>query len=284
MNTGFPNKIAISRTDSIGDVVVTLPLCGYIKTHFPETKIVFVGKEYTRAVIESCQYVDEFYNFDTREAQTLQVDAIVFAFPDKTAMKWAKSIHIPIRVATANRLHSWIYANKRVFFSRKQSPLHESQLNFFLLRFFDSNIKIPEIETLSNLQTLLPTHKSPISINPNKHSVIFHMLSKGSAKNWSMQKFEELAEVLDPKKFDIYLTGTENEGSIIRKTFPRLAHVHDITGKLSLHELIAFISSCQLIVAASTGPLHIAAGTGVHAVGLYPCEKPMHAGRWAPLG
>jgi ADP-heptose:LPS heptosyltransferase len=63
-----------------------------------------------------------------------------------------------------------------------------------------------------------------------------------------------------------------------------LAHVHDITGKLSLHELIAFISSCQLIVAASTGPLHIAAGTGVHAVGLYPCEKPMHAGRWAPLG
>jgi ADP-heptose:LPS heptosyltransferase len=37
-------------------------------------------------------------------------------------------------------------------------------------------------------------------------------------------------------------------------------------------------------VAGSTGPLHLAAALGRHALGLYPPIKPMHPGRWAPVG
>ncbi|MFC7667381.1 glycosyltransferase family 9 protein [Hymenobacter humi] len=38
------------------------------------------------------------------------------------------------------------------------------------------------------------------------------------------------------------------------------------------------------LVAGSTGPLHLAAALGRHALGLYPPIRPMHPGRWAPLG
>ena len=40
----IPNSIIISRTDNLGDVMLTLPLCGYIKSIAPETKIYFLGK------------------------------------------------------------------------------------------------------------------------------------------------------------------------------------------------------------------------------------------------
>ena len=59
-----PSHILISRTDSIGDVVLTLPVAKFLKDRFPETKISFLGKAYTRPVIEACIYVDEFVNAD----------------------------------------------------------------------------------------------------------------------------------------------------------------------------------------------------------------------------
>ena len=44
--------IAISRTDSIGDVVLTLPICVWLKKHFPEIKIIFIGSTYTLPIIK----------------------------------------------------------------------------------------------------------------------------------------------------------------------------------------------------------------------------------------
>jgi len=44
--------IAISRTDSIGDVVLTLPAPVWLKKKFPAIKIIFFGSTYTKPVIE----------------------------------------------------------------------------------------------------------------------------------------------------------------------------------------------------------------------------------------
>jgi ADP-heptose:LPS heptosyltransferase len=60
--------------------------------------------------------------------------------------------------------------------------------------------------------------------------------------------------------------------------------VTDLTGRFSLDEFIAFLSGIDAIVAASTGPLHIAAALGTQAIGIYPPIRPMHPGRWAPIG
>ena len=60
--------------------------------------------------------------------------------------------------------------------------------------------------------------------------------------------------------------------------------VTDITGMMPLAQFIAFINKADGLVAASTGPLHIAAALGKVAVGLYAPMRPIHPGRWAPLG
>ena len=58
----------------------------------------------------------------------------------------------------------------------------------------------------------------------------------------------------------------------------------DMTGRLSLTELLVFINSCDGLVAASTGPLHIAAALGKRAIGIYAPIRPIFPQRWAPLG
>jgi ADP-heptose:LPS heptosyltransferase len=47
-----PKKIVISRTDSIGDVVLTLPLAGILKEKYPKAKIIFLGNTYTKPIIK----------------------------------------------------------------------------------------------------------------------------------------------------------------------------------------------------------------------------------------
>src|SRR5690606_2298899 len=78
--------------------------------------------------------------------------------------------------------------------------------------------------------------------------------------------------------------GTEKEGSLFRHLLPQQQNIIDLTGKLSLSELVSFIGSCDLLVAASTGPLHLAGLTGIHTVGLFTDLRPIHPGRWKPLG
>ena len=78
----------------------------------------------------------------------------------------------------------------------------------------------------------------------------------------------------------VFIMDLEDEGKLLKKHL----EITDLTGKLSLEELVNFISYCDGLVSASTGPLHIAAALGKHALGLYSPMRPIHPERWAPIG
>ncbi len=54
----------VSRTDAIGDVVLTLPVAGQLKQLFPGSRVVLIGRTYTAPVAASCPWVDDFLNLD----------------------------------------------------------------------------------------------------------------------------------------------------------------------------------------------------------------------------
>ena len=56
--------IILSRTDNIGDVVLTLPMAVLLKKKWPGCKISLLGKSYTQSIAEHCTYVDNFLNYD----------------------------------------------------------------------------------------------------------------------------------------------------------------------------------------------------------------------------
>lgn len=65
-----PRHIIISRTDSIGDVVLTFPLLGLIKQKYPDIKITFLGQNYTRPVIMACKHVDFFLDWNEMQGHS----------------------------------------------------------------------------------------------------------------------------------------------------------------------------------------------------------------------
>lgn len=282
-------RIILSRTDSIGDVVLSLPLAGFLKQELGY-EIIFIGREYTKPILECSKNIDWVVTKEqVLEKPTLlrdfKAEAILFLFPDIKIAKIAYQIKIPQRIGTAHRLFHWLYLNKKVFFSRKRSNLHESQLNFFLLKGLGMSF-IPSLSQIPQWYGLRPPKIFPkIPLDKNKIHFIIHPKSKGSAREWPLENYKKLVELLP--KITFYVTGTESEGQFIRKNLPKLmekANVKDLTGKLSLTEFIGFIYQVDGLVAASTGPLHIAAALGKIALGLFTPLPPIYPQRWAPLG
>jgi len=278
-------SIIISRTDNLGDVVLTLPLCGILKAIYPKIKISFIGKAYTKPLILLSKHVDEF--LDRQDIilgkAILQADAIAFIFPDESMALAAKKAGIKTRIGTSHRFFHWFTCNKLVSFTRKNSDLHESQLNLKLLKPLGINTDFA-LDSIGQYYGIEPLVRS---IKNKKVKLIFHPKSKGSAREWPLQHYFQLACKLDKGKYDIYVTGTEAEGNKIESEMPNFfqnSGAIDMTGKFSLHDLIAFIAQSDALIACSTGPLHIAAALGKNAIGFYPSIKPMHAGRWQPIG
>ena len=285
-------KIIISRTDNLGDVILTLPIAGYLKSVYPDSKIYFIGKKYTQSVINHCIHVDQFLDReevlrDESILSSINADSILFIYPDRKLAKAAKKFNIPKRVATAHRVFNWFYCNQLVDFSRLHSELHESQLNFKLLRPFrlNSNPSLNEIALYYGIKST-PNDFSYL-IDKDKFNLIVHPKSKGSAREWGLENFSELIKKLPKEVFTIFITGLKEEESQIKNESPEfleLEGVKNVMGKFSLEEMTAFISQADGIIASSTGVLHLAASLDKFALGLYPPLKPIHPGRWAPVG
>ena len=289
----IPSNIIISRTDSIGDMVLALPAAKILKNNFPGIQVAFMGKQYVRAVVEACEYADAFIDVEDFLAKEISInnkkpDAIIHFLTNKPNAVRAANLAIPLRIGTSTRFYHWYTCNKFAWVSRKNSPLHEAQLNLQLLsplgiKNVFSYQDISESYGLTKFEKLLPQYSSLIS--NNKYNIIIHPRSQGNAREWPMQHFIKLIELLDINYYNIFISGTAGEKKSIEPLLNAAGErVTDLTGKINLAQFISFIAHCNGVVTNSTGPLHLAAALGKNALGIYPPLHPKHAGRWGPIG
>ncbi len=289
-------RVIVSRTDRIGDVVLTLPLCALLRQR--GHRVLFLGRGYTRPVLEASPHVDEVLDWDAVDGAPMATqaawlaaagaDAIVHAFPRRQIARAAKRAAIGIRIGTSHRLYHWTTCNALEAFSRRRSPLHEAQLNVRLARRLVGR-EVVSLAELAPLTRLEPRVALPAELEArlarDRLVVVLHPRSRGSAREWPLDRWRALVDALPADRVQVMISGSAEEG---RELAPWLAalprDVVDLTGRLDLAQLIALLARADGLVAASTGPLHVAAGVGTHALGLFSPTVPVHPGRWAPLG
>lgn len=288
-------KVIISRTDSIGDVMLTLPICAWIKANFKEVQLIFLGKGYTRPIVESYAAVDQFLDWAEIEKApsmeqlstftSLKADVIVHVFPERKIAALAKKAKIKYRIGTSHRTFHLLTCTHRLNFTRKKSDLHEAQLNHELLRPFGLT-ELPSLEEIIKTVAHFKPNKVelPTEFKTLKNYIILHPKSQGSAKEWPVENYSALSEKLNEVGKTVVYTGTENEGKLFRDVVVFNDNSIDSTGQLTLNQLMTLIEGADGLVACSTGPLHIAGYLGVRTVGLYSPKRPIHPGRWKALG
>jgi heptosyltransferase-3 len=274
-------------------------MCVWLKDHFIDAELIYLGKGYTRPVVSCFSVIDRFIDWVEIQAlpnaakiafiRDLKADMIIHVFPNKEIASIAKKAQIPVRIGTSHRSFHLLTCNQRVRFSRKNSDLHEAQLNYELLR----PLGLKQIPSLQEITEMLHAFRIPNVPLPDalntcldhiEKTVILHPKSQGSAVEWPISSYVSLANKLTHKGYTVFFTGTENEGLMFRNELPNHPSIIDVSGKMDLSQLIVFISRCKNLVACSTGPLHIAGFCGIRTVGIFSPRSPIHPGRWAALG
>jgi heptosyltransferase III len=292
-----PLRVLVSRTDRIGDVVLTLPLCGLLKARLG-AHVAFLGRDYTRDVVAASDAVDEWVAWDDalapRAARDLlastRADVVLHVRPNATVARAARGAGIPLRVGTSRRLFHWLYCNRLESLGRRGSPLHEAQLNVALARSLldaaDVALSPAALAPYGALRARVPLSDAlrPL-VGDGRFSLVVHPRSGGSATEWPLDHWSALVRALPASRFRVLVTGTATEGRALAPWLAaQPAHVHDVTGRTDVAELLALLAAADGFVAASTGPLHLAAALGTRTLGLFSPRRPIHPGRWAPIG
>jgi heptosyltransferase-3 len=285
-------RILISRTDAIGDMVLCLPMAGFLKQQSDYT-IHILAQNFVRDIVLASPFVDEFISWDelnslTVAEATLQLerekyDVFILVYPVLKPLQLAKWAKIPIRIATSHRWYSWCYATHLAYFSRKKCESHEAILNLKLLKLFSTTPEKAEaLIPFSRLQMDRGGKQYPL-FDSDRFNLIIHPGSAGSGQEWPLEYYCRLIESLPKSQFKVFITGSAQEAKLYSDYLSkRTPQAILLLGQTDLSELMHLIATADGLIASSTGPVHLAAALGIHTLGLYPTVRQVT--RWKPIG
>ena len=163
-----PKNILVVRNDSIGDVVLSLPLAGLIKKQYPDCKVTFLLRNYTKDIVNDHPYIDDVIILiedngkipvwkNVSQIKTGLFDSSIIVYPTFITALIIFLAGVKIRVGSGYRWYSFFF-NKKVFEHRKYAEKHELEYNVNLLKVF-------------GIEDRISTQNVPFDININKSSM-----------------------------------------------------------------------------------------------------------------
>lgn len=286
-------KILVSRTDKIGDVILTLPVINEIKRLLPDSFVYFLISRRLENLLDGYRdvgeliYVEDFNQTGLKQfIKDNNITVSVSVFPVKSLAFTFFKAGIKHRAGTAYRWYSFLY-NHRIKEHRKYALRHESDYNLNLLSFLTPDVSNDKKFYFSYQDDEYRSLKGKLTergFDIDRQYVIIHPGSKGSALDLPLNTLIEFHKSAAVKftDYNFVLTGTEPEKSITG-LFTKTGNTFDAAGILNLRELMILTDKCGLFVSNSTGPIHIAGALNKKIIGFYPNSAPMNPVRWKPL-
>ncbi len=296
-------NILIVRTDRIGDVVLTTPAIAALRNHFPNERISILVSAQTVDLVVGNPNLDDVLVDDRRGR-----NRGLFGFWQLVMFLRKRKFDIAINFHTKRRTNLLLflagipqrigYRNEKWGFlltdpledERASGIKHESQYCLDVLQMLgvdepaaDAYVPVQEQGRIwfeEELKRREFFHARPW--------IVIHSGSSCPTKKWPVSCFAELMTLLEKKyQCGFILIGGADNCETVQEL---LAHygkegVLNLTGQVSLAQLVAVLSSCDLLVSNDSGPVHIAAALGMAVVSIFTRNQPgINPQRWKPLG
>ncbi len=303
IDTKKVKRILITRTDRIGDLVLSTPVFEAIKRSYPDAKIYVIVLPGNADVLLGNPYIDEVFLYDKRGKHKSIISTIAFARSIRK-YKFDLAIHlhptnrahmisffagIPIRVGY-NRNYGLLLTHK-IADLKHEGRKHESVYNFDLLKFVGIEEPVNPLrpffpisgENADSFNNILQYEKIGLS----KFFVVFPGASCCS-KKWSLKNFVEVTRTLINKYgYKVVVIGGEGELELARTFSSNInsQQVVNLVAKLSLKELGVLFSRADFMISNDSGPAHIASCLDLPLVTIFGRnDAGLSPIRWKPLG
>jgi ADP-heptose:LPS heptosyltransferase len=293
------SRILISKTDAIGDLILSLPVVRSIKEKYPEHQLTMLVSQYTSELLEQEDYIDDLITIQGRSVGSvhelkqltdrmisLSFDSALFIYPRFGLALAAMLAGIRQRIGSAYRPYSMLFT-ERIKLHRRDSGKHELDLNYELANSVFPDLPRHEPQLLVSNRELSKARKllEETGIEKDSSLILIHPLSRGSAPNWPLENYLDLADRIAESGLTVAFTGSSDEREQITQALQsRKAEHLNLAGLSDLSTLVGMIKQADMIICSSTGPIHIATAVGTFAIGLYPPDSALSATRWGPRG
>ncbi|MDD5225637.1 MAG: glycosyltransferase family 9 protein [Candidatus Omnitrophica bacterium] len=295
-------RILITRTDRIGDLVLTTPLFKALREKFPKAHLAALVFLEHHEIVQGNPYLDEVILYDKkgsergivgqwrfgRKLRSKRFDVAVHAHGTNRMHLAAWLAGIPVRIGYDRRA-PWALTHVHPY-NKKEGKKQESEYLFELLDLL--GVASPkEIETffpvtdqsIRFLESLCLVSKIP----KNLPWIVLNPSASDMTKMWPAERFAELVTRIGKDRACVFLAiGTEKDRAIVEKLKQGTSvPIFDLSGQLSLGMLGALLKRASLLISNDSGPVHIATAVGTPVVSIFGRYEPgLGPKRWQPLG
>lgn len=296
-------NILIVRTDRIGDVVLTVPAIRAIRKKFPDARLTVLLSPLTVDLLDGLSLIDEilvderrgmhqgFWGFLQliRQLRQKKFDLAVIYHTKKRTNLACFLANIPYRLGYKNNKHGGLL-NHPVEDVRPVGNKHEAQYCLDLLDNIgiQSNDLTLEIAKQESSNRWIVDFLKSRGIDSCEGMIVLHPAASDPAKQWPKESFAELVNEMHRQKqtLKFVIIGTKENRSLARDIQNKTdVEILDITGMLSLSQLVSLLARTAILISNDSGPVHIAAALGIPVVSIFTRNQPgINPQRWQPLG
>lgn len=289
-----PRSILIVYFGKLGDMVCVTPVFRAIKSKYKEAEITLIGSSLNRELLAHNEDIDNYISFDGDYISLINIlkknkyDVGISIGPNSVALSilflsGVKVAITPFVVGNSPR-ETLSY---RIL--KKMALTFEHRMNEYAPREYLKLLQplgIISTETRKFLYYSKDDEKQASYFIKQGGINMGVVVSAGNKiKEWPPEKFSRIIEYLvREKKATVYIIGGPSDGEISKEVIRNISemeNVYDVTGKLTIGALKAFISKLDMLIGVDTGPIYIAEAFGVKTVDII---GPMSEVEQPPVG
>jgi lipopolysaccharide heptosyltransferase II len=291
-------KILILKPSSLGDIVQALPVLRLLKKHFPASEIYWWIDSHLAPLLEGDPDLAGLVRFDRRRWGSPRHWGEIWR-----SVRWLRAQRFDWVIDLQSLMRSGIFAwlangellvgldepreGARGFYSlvARRSSFYLHAVDWYL-----EVLRLLDVPVHWNFQWLPPRpdvaaavrRKWPVA---EGRCIAIQPGARWPTKRWPAEHFAELIRRLAVTRpgARFAILGSEDEqelGATISRAAP---HCLDLTGRLSLPEMVEWLRLSELMIANDTGPLHVAAALGTPVFALYGPTEPRRNGPYGQL-
>ena len=292
-------RILVSRTDKIGDLVLSIPSFFMLKKMYPNAELVVLVRDYNADIVRNLSYIDRVIKIDDytkaellTKIEYFKADVFIALYNDRYVASLARASKAKIRIGPISKLNSLFTYNKGVLQKRSLSIKNEGQYNLDLVSKLDRK-RFAILYELNTKLILTDENKKVADVYFKENSIqgkclVVNPFIGGSAKNITDEQYVSILKKVKDRMPDLniiitsYITDEERTEKLCKDIGKD--KIFSFSNGASILNAASIIDRADAYFGASTGPTHIAGALGKKIVAIYPHKKTQSPTRWGILG
>lgn len=302
MNIADIKRILITRTDRMGDVVLSLPAIRAARKAFPGAHIAVMVQPRFDDLLKGNPDIDEVIVYDKnkkhkgflrnagfiRELRKKRFDIALIFHTTKRINLICRLAGIPRRVGYARGKADFFLTDKLEDI-KKFGEKHESEYSLDILRHIGLKAEFsnPVIYTQSDDEKKVEKILQDLGVNKTDKFVILHPGASCRSKMWPLENFAKTGDMLiEGLKIKVMINLVPGQAYMGEKVRAMMRNKPVFFCEpTTLGELAALFKRASLVISNDSGPGHVASAVGASIISIFGRnQKGLSPVRWKPLG